>query len=134
MRYSTLRAELLTDPAALGYAGKTAAQVVTLMNTVNQAVERDIVPSWEVLEATVPSEYAALSAAEKTRYQLFVGAGSVNVKGTNTRTAFGTMFGAGTATRTNLVALQTQLQSRAAVLGLGAVTERDVTIARGGVW
>lgn len=135
MEYRPLADELAGDPAGLGYAGKTGAQCAALLNAVNQVIERETIPAWEVLEATVPAEYAALSAAEKTRYGLFVGAGDVNVKGTNTRAAFAVMFGAGTQTRANLLALQTRLDSRANVIGLGGMpTARDVDIARSGVW
>lgn len=131
MNEATLRAELLNDPLGRGYGLMTDAEVVTSLQTADRAVERTIVESWEVLEATVPAEWAALSAAEKQRYQTIIGAGKVNTKGANTRQAFAAMFGPGTQTRTNLQALQNgQPMTRAEELGLGKVGEHHVSAAR----
>lgn len=134
MDLQALRAELLTDPLARGYSAMTDAQVVTSLNVANRSVARDTIPAHEVVEATVPAEWAALSAQEKQRYAILTGAGDVNVKGPNTRASFLAMFGAGTATRTALAALQTKTVTRGAELGLNTVTALDVSRARAGVW
>lgn len=129
MDYDKLRTEL----ALPAYASLTDAQVAESLNTANRPVTRTTIPAHEVLEATVVTEWAALSTAEKQRYALFVGAGDVNIAGTNTRAAFGAMFGAGTQTRANLIALQNGTPiSRAAELGLEHVGPHHVTIARAG--
>jgi hypothetical protein len=125
---------LAAELALPAYASMTAEQAAAALNTANVSVQtqRNIIPSREIIEATVAAEWAALTAAEKQRYQTITGAGDVNVLGTNTRAAFAAMFAAGTTTRANLIALQTEtkLISRAAQLGIGTVTDHDVTAAR----
>lgn len=129
-----LQTELTTDPLGRGYAGMSDQAAADSLNAANRPSTRTTIPAHEVLEATVPDEYAALTAAEKTRYGLFVGAGDINVQGANTRAAFAAMFGVGTQTRANLLALTAgPAQSRAAELGLGAVTAGQVGRARAGV-
>ena len=133
MNYTALKTELTSDPLTRGYAAMTSQQAADSLNTANRPVERSVVPAHEVFEAVVPSEWAALAAAEKTRFQSIIGMGDVNLKGTNTRAALAAMFAAGTTTRANLIALQAgQPISRAAELGLGEVTAGDIERAR--VW
>jgi hypothetical protein len=139
MDYTALKNEIVNDPLSLGYstpysAGRDNA-VADLLNQVRATIllDREVIPAYEVIEATVPAEWAALSAAEKQRYETITGAGEVDVKGTNTRAAFAAMFSAGTATRSNLSALQQRQGSRAEQLfGTGvAISAQDVAIARG---
>jgi hypothetical protein len=131
MDYIVLKAELSSDPLSRGYSSMTNQQVADSLNTANIARKRTIVPAWEILEATVMTEWAALSAAEKQRYQTLTGAGDVNVQGLNTRAAFGAMFAAGTQTRTNLLALENDAPwSRREQLGLPIVYDHHVAYAR----
>lgn len=117
--------EILDDEAKLGYASAGSdAAIASLLNAVRDdiLIERDIIDAHEVIEATVASEWSALTAAERTRYQTIVSAGKINMKGANTRASFAQMFGAGTTTRANLIALQTRKGSRAEYLfGTGRV-------------
>lgn len=123
MDYARLKAEIAADPVALGYAGKTDQQIADLLNslTTGRTIQRSVIPAHEILEATVPADWATLTAAEKQRYQTITGAGQVNLRGANTRLALAAMFGAGTQTRANLIALQSVTISRAEELGLGRV-------------
>lgn len=132
MDYIRLKSEITNDPAALGYSEASDQQIADLLNarTTNRTTERSIVPSHEILEATVPSEWSALTAAEKQRYQTITGAGQVNLSGPNTRLMLGAMFGAGTQTRANMIALQTIVVSRAEELGLGKVEPGHIQKAR----
>ena len=131
MDLQKLKSELATDPVAMGYSGKTTDQIVTLINDpTKRTIDRTIVPAYEVINATVPAEWAALTADEKTRYSTLTGAGALDVTNANVRAAFAAMFGAGTTTRTALVALQTRTGSRADELGLGPVTRQDVIDAQ----
>lgn len=62
--------------------------------------------SYRILEATEPSEYNALSSANKSRYQLIISAGVVDYReGSLVRTVLWGIFGAGSETRANLEAL-----------------------------
>ena len=119
MDYAALKLELTTDPAALGYAAAWAEgsdwKLADLLNAVRQTIDvnRGVIPSYEIINATVPGDWATLSAAEKQRYQTLTGAGQVDSGNANVRAAFQAMFAAGTATRTALVALLTRKGSRA---------------------
>lgn len=132
--YTALAAEIAADPLALGYAGKTDAQVAALLNGADRSTTaaRSVVPAYEVWEAIVPAEWAALSAAEKQRVQTLLAMGQVNLAGPNTRAGFAAAFAAGTATRTALLALPTQSIARTRaqeVFGV-PVTDQDVARAR----
>ena len=133
--YQALSVELTTDPTGLGYAGKTHAEAAALLNgaAVTTQVERTLVPGYEVWEAIVPAEWAALTAGEKQRVQTIVSMDPINLRGSNTRASLAAAFGPGTVTRANLNALQTQTitQSRAEMIfGVTPVTEFDVAHAR----
>lgn len=133
MDYAILTAELTNDPLGRGYAGMTDVQVLASLLTKDRPTEREIVPSHEVIEATVPSDWASLTATERQRYQTLISAGSVNLKGANTRAMLGAMFGPGTTTRANLMALQAgPPQSRAEELGIPDVGDGHIQSARGG--
>jgi len=122
--------ELSGDPLGRGYAAMSDQEAADDLNTAYRTRTRDRVETWEVIEATVPSEYAALSDAEKQRYQTFVAAGTLNPSGTNTRDAFGAMFGGGTTTRANLLAMASESVSRAVELDVPNITVAQVASAR----
>lgn len=134
--YGNLKTELTTDPISLGLVGMDAHAAAAKLNEVPASAsvglqkERAVIPTWEVFEATVPAEWSALSAAEKQRYQTILSMGTVNVKKPNTRSTFASMFGAGTTTRANLIALQNEPASRAEVLFGEPVGYWDVERAR----
>lgn len=132
MDYVRLKSEIMSDPAALGYAGKTDQQIADLLNSMamGRSIERSVIPAHEIIEATVPADWALLLATEKQRYQTIVAAGQVNLKGPNTRALFGAMFGAGTQTRANLIALQSVAVSRAQEINLGRVEPGHVAKGR----
>lgn len=139
INYPALKTEVQSDPNGYGYAAPLATgtywQVADLLNTVRATihVDRDLVAAHEVYEAIVPAEWSALTADEKQRVSTLLGMGEINAKGTNTRASFAAAFGAGTTTRTNLVALQTRDGSRAEQLfGAGTVIRpEDITTAMG---
>ena len=128
-----LTTELNTDPTGLGYSLTDHVLSRDIINQIRSAIQidRDVIPSYEVLDATVAAEYTALSADEKDRYALFVGAGEINVKSANTRAAFLAMFAGGTTTRSNLGALQSSDSSRAQQLFGSDVQLRHVIEALG---
>lgn len=136
--YADLRTELQTDPQTLGYAAPLAAgnhsALADLLNQIRPtiAIQRDTAPAWEVFECIVHTEWAALSAQEKQRIQTILSMGTVSIKGPNTRSAFLASFGAGTATRTALAAMQNRQGSRAEQLFGQSVTVADVAQALGG--
>ena len=138
MDYVALKAEITTDPAGLGYAALWVAgsdwQVAELLNAVRQSIDiwRGLIPSHEVIDVIVWTEWTGLSAANKQLLQTLTGPDRVNTSSANTRAAFSQMFAAGTATRTALLAVATRKGSRAEQLwGPGVVvTHDDVALAR----
>lgn len=137
MDLTALKIELQTDPAGLGYGPHlltgSYSPVVGLLTAARAGVTvfRGVIPAYEVINATEPAEWTALSAAEKQRYQTLTGAGEVDVSNANVRAAFSAMFGVGTATRAALIALATRPGSRAEQLwGVGtSVSAEDVARA-----
>lgn len=119
-----LASEISTDPAGLrlpilAQQARDHA-IAAVLNLVRQGVSYEVfrgsIESYEIINATNPAEWTALSSAEKQRYQTIVGAGKVDTSSANVRAAFLAMFAAGTTTRTALIALGKRQGSRAEVL------------------
>lgn len=136
--YAALKTEIQTDPKALGFAALvTAGNDQGIADKLNQVgasgetIGSGVIPTWRIINATDPTEWAALTAQEKQRYQTLTGAGLLDTSNTNVRTAFTSMFAVGTATRTALNGLTTRSAARAEVLfGAGTViTSADVARA-----
>ncbi len=73
-----------------------------------QVLPEDVYYAYRVLEATDISEYNSLSVADKDLYKTVIAPGMVRLAdGSNGRTALLSMFGVGTNTRANLLALAT---------------------------
>jgi hypothetical protein len=147
--YVVLRNELLNDPVPLGYklnpGGKdntyvsgamtdqAAADKLNATNT-NRTLTRDVIATWEMKEAIVQSEYAAASTANRQWLDMILSGESVNNKPGNIRTGLLAIFGTTSATRANLIPLQTRVVSRAEEIGLEPVTTGDVGKARANYW
>jgi hypothetical protein len=127
MNWQELQAEL-QKPA---YSGMTDAQAAAVINALAVTKPAGIIPAYQVINATVASEWAALTAAEKQRYQTIVGAGQIDTSNANVIAAFAAMFGAGTSTRAALLALATVTVSWAQETLGGLVHAGDVGYARG---
>lgn len=134
INYATLRTELLTDPAGLGYAGKSDYACAGLLNTVRGsiAVARDTIPTWMVLDAVAQADLAALTANQLQTLHIVISAGEVSIASANIRAIMSALFPAGSVTRANLVAIVNRTGTRAEQLfGVGtAVTDGDVARAR----
>ncbi len=121
MNYQILAGEL----ALQAYTGLTDQQAADALNAQNIAVDVDTISGSDVFEATTQTDYAALTATQKSLYHAII-----TVRGSNTRAALLAMFGAGSQTRANLGALQSTLTSRREQLGLPQVGAHHVTFAR----
>jgi hypothetical protein len=130
MDLMALKSELTIDPLARGYAAMGDEQAADSLNTPDRSVLRESVATYEIFEAIVPSEFDALSVAQKARVQILLTLGSVLINGANAQATLLGAFGAGTQTRTNLIALARQAGSRAQELKLDRVTPSDVANAR----
>lgn len=124
-----LRAELDTDPLALGYAGMTDEQAAASLNANGRDVNRTEVTGGEIATSVVRSELAALTAGDQNYIRALISAGVMPITD-NLKSEFGAVFGAGTQTRANLLSLLKRPGSRAEELGLARVTPSHVADAR----
>lgn len=138
MDYAVLANELNTDPQTLGYAPFISSGNNTvlrrLLNTPGQSgesIERDTIPVEWVRDQLVFTEVAALTTAERETLTVLLSGNHLTVN-PRTKAAFSQIFGAGTTTRANLVALLNRPASRAEVLFGSGVTvgQRDLWKAR----
>lgn len=128
---AALRAEIDTDPLARGYAGKSDGWVAdSITNTIDRVVSRATVSGAEILNATDDGEYGLLTAAQQSSWLALCGVDSINTASGVAKSLEASLFGGGTQTRANLLALKNSTVSRAAELGLGSVNVQDVTKAR----
>lgn len=119
--YPALKEELNTDPKSLGYASLDnilAAQKLNQLGASNEKIDRDVIDGQDLMECVVISEYVALGVAQREAWTAIVSAGNgqVDIKNTSVRLQIGAIWGAGTVTRTNLIALQQRPASRAEIL------------------
>jgi hypothetical protein len=126
----------LTNPkyAELIDAGSDQG-IADMLNAVDPTiiVPRGRVETWEILAATVRTEWEALTADAKQLYLTIISAGVVDTTDPQIRAMLGSLFPAGTATRANLLARLTRPGSRAEQLfGTGTVISAvDVAKALG---
>jgi hypothetical protein len=130
MDIAALKAELLTGHPETGAYDANDALAAGQLNAVNRTRNVVSVEGQQVFEAAPPAEYNALTADQKQVFLAICGMGTILVNGTNTKAALLAMFGDGTATRTNLAALQTESVSRATELGFGVIKVGYVQQAR----
>lgn len=128
MNIPVLKTELVTDPATLGYAGKTALQKANLINTTMRTRNRSGLSSIAVWGRITDAEYATLSTDTKALFQAALSAGTIDMNDPTVKTKMSAMFPVSTApvTRTAILALMNESVSRAVELGLGTVTVQDV--------
>lgn len=105
-------AAIKTEVALAKYNGQTNAQIAATINaaTVSQTPSPFTITGGQIYNAIVPSEFTPLTADQKqtVRDIISAAAGGIDVStGTNARTAFLAVFGAGTTTRANMAALLT---------------------------
>jgi hypothetical protein len=129
-RIEILNGELTADPLGRGYAGMSDQEAADSLNVEDRSETLTSVRASAVLEATIISEYNALTDGQKGFYHSMLAMGELDPYGANTRAVFADLFGAGTTTRANLLALSTRAVSRGEELGIGIVTVEGVTRAR----
>lgn len=133
--YTALAAEINTDPMALGYAGKSDYEIATILNTPGASGEtlfKTYTPVEDVIACIVRAEYDALAAAGKTYLnEVVLKSAKVKTGNETLRNQIGSLFAAGTATRTALIAVASRPASRAEILfGENSyISDQDVAIA-----
>lgn len=128
MDLQELKTEITTDPAGIGYDGKTDAECFELMSAGGRAVDRTTITAGDLMSALVEDDYSALTERWKSYFDLLVLAGEVKLTAT-VKSQLRTMF-SGKPTKDNLVAEFQQDGSRAQELGFGRVTPSQIAKAR----
>ena len=85
MNLADLKTEITTDPAGLGYAGKSDDQIAKIMMSDNGTgsnfeINRKEISGSDIVSCIVGSEYLALSAAQRDYTAFVTGAGTLKVK------------------------------------------------------
>ena len=129
--FDNLKAEITIDPLTRGYAAMNAAQVVIDLRTAYRSRIPDLVSASGFSAGLNLAEYLALTDAQRSYLALiFADGGAATFNGSAAKAGLLAIFGAGTATRTALLALLSLPISRAAEIGFPDVTEGDVARAR----
>jgi len=133
--YTVLKTELTTDPNGYGFAAHVASgttwKLAEMMNEVRGSISvyRSAVPAWEIVANTVKADYDALTAGDKQLYGILVSTGTLDTTDARVRSMFASIFGAGTTTRTNLVAMASRNGSRSEQLFNQSVSSEDCSKA-----
>lgn len=125
-----LKAEITSDPAAIGYAAANGDHdaIAKLLNRPQRTIDAETLSSGVLVSCIDRAEFAALPAADKAYLNLFVTAGEVPMSA-NVRQALRALFPANSETRTKINQATRRTGSRAEELGFGRVTESDVADA-----
>lgn len=125
-----VKAELTAGHPVTSTYSSDAVLAAAEINAKN--IDRNVVSvtGQDIFEATTAADFSALSADQKAIYFAIIGMGTILVNGENTKKALLAMFGPGTTTRANLVALQTEKISQVTDLGLGVVNAFHIQQAR----
>jgi len=139
---SALMSELTNDPKALGYAamGQNSDALANLMNTApepiaagqQEQIYRNYADTRDLVSGLILTEVAALTQANRDYLSMVFSTAQVKTGDTNLRTQMGSVFAAGTTSRTNLTNAAQKNASRAEALwGDGfRVTAQQVYLAQ----
>lgn len=130
MDYAALKSELTVDPLGRGYVGMSDSAAAADLNTSYRTASVQTVQGGTVLNATDDVEFSALTTENKDRWLALCGVETINVSSGVAKSLEADIFGPGTTTRTNLLALKNESITRAIELGLYPLNADDVAYAR----
>lgn len=118
-----LKVEIGSDPLARGYSGMSDSQVADSLNAQNRTRKLEYVAGWQIYEAVNETEFQALSTEAKkdTIREIYRLGDNIPVQAGRVKSNIMDLFGPGTTTRDNLVALAEPVASRAEELGIVGV-------------
>ena len=131
--YAALTAELAAGHPVTGAYDADAATAAGQLNAVNVPQDLESLSGSQMWSCTDATEYAALTDAKKQQWMAFCGVDNITPV-TNTSAAAETVkdiFGVGSATIGNLVALRGYSAAQSTLLGFGEITQTMVQTARG---
>lgn len=118
INYTQLKQELQTDPTGMGYAtviGNYQA-LTDLLNAprAGVTVEKVSVQPHELIASVTPTEYIALTQAQRDYLALLPALRTLDIRtGSSLRNALNAVFGPATTTRANYTALASRQGTRA---------------------
>ena len=105
-------------------------EIANDLNLVYRTLTRDVVNGSEIFNATNDTEYAALTDDQKAIWDRLCSIELIDTDNGVAKAREAELFGSGTTTRSNLIALKNPPVSRAQELGLSYVYEGHVQEAR----
>ncbi len=133
--YSHLVPELAGDPEVMGYAGKTPAHILSLLIVLTRKRARSDVSAVDVLEALDDGEVAVLTPKQEGWLNRLTAREIVDFTRPKNRQRLRTLFPAGSVSRQAIIALASEMVSRAEEIGISPawLTEHriEVALARG---
>lgn len=131
--YQILADELAIDPLGRGYSAMSDVEAADDLNTAYRDIWIPLL-SAQIFEAVDSSEFQALNNLGKERVDRILGLGAEiqTVPGSKARAEMVAVFGSGSDTITNLIALAKRFQTRSNELNWGRnrCTTADVNYAR----
>lgn len=132
MDYVALAAELNAGHPTSGAYASDPQAAANQINELNQTRIKASMTGAEIWDATVPSDYAGLTDAQKSQWLAFCGIEKHDSsEGGLAQQIVVTLFGGGSATIAALSAARTETVSRASILGFSRVLAVDIQYARG---
>lgn len=134
MKTFELSLELTNDPLGRGYAAMTNQEAADDLNTLYRNQATDNVTGAQIFNATDDTEYAVLTETQKSAWDRLCAITEIDVSNGVAKAREAELFGPGTQTRINLLALKYIAISRAQELdileGTSLVFATDVANAR----
>jgi len=130
MDYEALKTELDAGHPVTGAYDADDALAAGELNAVNRTQLRDFVSGSEILNNTNDAEFGALTVEQQARWMSMCGVDSIETGSGVAKSLESELFGGGTTTRANLVAIRVEDISRAEELSLGVIKVGDVEAAR----
>lgn len=134
MKTFELSLELTNDPLGRGYAAMTNQEAADDLNTLYRNQATDNVTGAQIFNATDDTEYAVLTETQKSAWDRLCAINEIDVSNGVAKAREAELFGPGTQTRINLLALKYIAISRAQELdileGTSLVFATDVANAR----
>ena len=124
-----LKTELTTDPASLGYAGKSHEDQASLINKPQRTVNREQFSGGELASCLDPTEFAALTANQRAWIQTLTAASGMLTLYASLRQDIRAVLATATKSLQKFNQTINRAGSRAEELGLGSVTTSDVADA-----
>jgi hypothetical protein len=124
-----LKSELTTDPAGLGYAGKSHEDQAILINKPQRTVNREQFSGADLASCLDPVEFAALTAVQRSWLQMLTTANGMLTLYASLRQDIRAVLATAAKSLAKFNQTINRAGSRAEELGFGAVTTSDVADA-----